>query len=119
MNESSVLPHQKLIVYERGLQLLDAVAASQIADAKLRDQALRSAKSVCLNIAEGAARYSAADKARLYVIARAEAAEAAAAVQIAARAGDSTAAHAQAVDAFSNEIFAMLTAMIKRLSLSA
>ncbi len=42
-------------------------------DAKLRDEALRSAKGMCLNIAEGAGRVTRADKARAFTIARGEA----------------------------------------------
>jgi four helix bundle protein len=44
---------------------------------------MRAAKSACLNAAEGAGRVSRADKARVFGIARAEAGEAAAAVEIA------------------------------------
>ncbi|MBK9069978.1 MAG: four helix bundle protein [Myxococcales bacterium] len=53
-------------------------------DPKLKDQALRTAKSACLNIAEAASRVSAADKARVFGIGRGEAGETAAAVEIAA-----------------------------------
>jgi four helix bundle protein len=57
-------------------------------DATLRDQALRSAKSACLNTAEGAGRVSRADKARAFAIARGEVVEAAAAVEIAGLCGE-------------------------------
>lgn len=70
--------------------MLAAVRAAAIRDASLRDQALRAAKSACLNIAEGAGRKSRADKARVYAIARGEACEATAAVEIAAVAGDAS-----------------------------
>ena len=63
----------------------------RIRDAKLRDEAVRSAKSACLNCAEGAGRVTRADKARAFAIARAEAVEAAAAVEIAALCGDAPA----------------------------
>ena len=49
----SSLPHHRLQVYGKSLELLAAVRAAQVRDAKLRDEALRAAKSVCLNIAEG------------------------------------------------------------------
>jgi four helix bundle protein len=74
-----VLPHHKLIAYSVARSLLLAVMACRIRDAKLRDEALRSAKSACLNCAEGAGRVTKADKARAFAIARAEAVEAAAA----------------------------------------
>src|ERR1700761_5136634 len=92
---SSRLPHHNLVAYQRALQLLAAVKTASIRDAKLRDEATRAAKGACLNIAEGAARFSAGDKARVYAIARAEASEAAAAVEIAAAAGDASEAAAE------------------------
>jgi len=49
---------------------------------------LRSAKSVCLNTAEGAGRVTRPDKARAFAIARGEAVEAVAAVEICALVGD-------------------------------
>src|SRR5437764_2622300 len=88
------LPHHKLVAYQVAVQLLGAVRQANIRDSKLRDEAMRSAKSACLNTAEGAGRVSPADKARSFAIARAEACEAAAAVEIAVAAGD---AHAEAL----------------------
>jgi len=49
---------------------------------------MRAAKSAALNVAEAAGRVSRADRARVFGIARGEAMEAAAAVEIAAIAGD-------------------------------
>jgi hypothetical protein len=46
------LPHHKLKAYEVALLLLDAVRNAKIRDAHLRDQAMRAAKSACLNTAE-------------------------------------------------------------------
>ena len=66
----SSLPHHRLQVYRKSLELLAAVRAAQVRDAKLRDEALRAAKSTCLNIAEGSGRVTRADKARAYAIAR-------------------------------------------------
>jgi four helix bundle protein len=71
----SSLPHHRLHVYRKALELLAAVRAAQVTDAKLRDEALRAAKGVCLNIAEGSGRVSRADKARVYAIARVECVE--------------------------------------------
>jgi hypothetical protein len=58
MNESitSALPHHRLRAYGTALRLLRVVRAAGIRDRTLRDQALRAAKGVCLNIAEGAGR---------------------------------------------------------------
>ncbi len=47
-----VLPHHKLIAYAVARDLLLAVRSADIRDAKLRDEALRSAKSAALNCAE-------------------------------------------------------------------
>jgi len=60
------LPHHKLIAYEVAKELLGAVRETHVRDAGLRDQALRSAKSACLNCAEGAGRVTRADKARVF-----------------------------------------------------
>src|SRR5882757_9663476 len=70
-----LLPHHKLIAYGVAVELLLAVKAANIRDAKLRDEAVRAAKGTCLNCAEGAGRVSRADKARVFAIARGEAAE--------------------------------------------
>ena len=81
-----LLPHHKLIAYGVAKELFVAVRGCHVRDAGLRDQALRAAKSACLNTAEGAGRVSRADKARVFAIARAEAGEAAAASPASARA---------------------------------
>ena len=46
---SPVLPHHKLVAWSVAKSLLAAVLACRIRDAKLRDEAVRSAKSACLN----------------------------------------------------------------------
>ena len=58
MTNFSNLPHEKLMAYQEARELLACVMDAKISDAKLRDQALRAARSVCLNIAEGAGRTS-------------------------------------------------------------
>jgi four helix bundle protein len=107
MNDS--LPHHKLIAFGVATELLLAVRACHIRDATLRDQALRSSKSACLNTAEGAGRVSRADKARVFAVARAEAVEAAAAVEIALLCGDCEASTALAVHPIANRLVALLT----------
>ena len=84
------LPHHKLVAYQVALELLAVVKAADIRDAKLRDQAMRAAKSVALNVAEAAGRVSPADRARVFAIARGEAMEAAAGVEVAVLAGDAS-----------------------------
>jgi len=109
----SALPHHRLVVYRKSLELLAAVRAAQIRDAKLRDEALRAAKGTCLNIAEGAGRVTRADKARAYAIARGECVECVAAVEIAAAAGDARPDAVDAVVNCGNEVFLMLGALIR------
>ena len=52
------LPHKNLIAYRVACDLLVVVVEARIRDPGLRDQALRAAKSACLNIAEANGRSS-------------------------------------------------------------
>ncbi len=108
-----LLPHHKLIAYGVAVELLLAVKAADIRDAKLRDEAVRAAKGACLNCAEGAGRVSRADKARVFAIARGEAVEAVAAVEIAAHAGDTTHEAAQRCVVLGSRVVALLTGFIR------
>ena len=108
----SLLPHHRLRAYGTSLRLLRAVRAAQIRDRVLRDQALRAAKSVCLNIAEGAGRVTRADKARAYAIARGELSEAIVAVEIASETCDARPGSAEPVLAVGNELYAVLSKLI-------
>ena len=108
------LPHHKLVAYEVAKELFIAVRDCHVRDTVLRDQATRSAKSACLNTAEGAGRVSRADKARVFAIARAEAGEAAAAVEIARLSGDASEADLARVVSIANRLIAMLTKLIRR-----
>src|SRR2546421_11866605 len=76
------LPFERLHAYQEARKLLDAVRESAISEGRLRDQALRAATSVCLNISEAAGRAGSADKARVYAIPRAGHCEAPAAPDI-------------------------------------
>jgi four helix bundle protein len=69
--------------------------------------------SVCLNCAEGAGRVTRADKARAFTVARGEAVEAAAAVEIAAVLGDASEADALRVALLVDRIVRMLTGLIR------
>ena len=110
---SPVLPHHRLVAYAVARDLLLAVRACHVRDAKLREEALRSAKSACLNVAEGAGRVTRADKARAYAIARAEGVEAAAAVEIAALCGDAPEAAAREVLRLADRLYALLTPLAR------
>jgi four helix bundle protein len=108
-----LLPHHKLIAYGVARDLLLAVRAADIRDAKLRDEALRSAKSAALNCAEGAGRVTRADKARAFTIARGEAVETAAAVEIAALCGEARAEAALEVARLADRLVALLTGLVR------
>jgi len=102
-----------LLAYGVAVELLLTVRRASVRDAKLRDEALRSAKSACLNCAEGAGRVTRGDKARAFAVARAEATEAAAAVEIAALCGDASAASATEVARLAGRLVAMLTPLVR------
>jgi four helix bundle protein len=113
MNEFSPrrLPHHRLVAYTVALELLAIVRDAAIKDVKLRDQALRAAKSVCLNIAEAAGRRSPADKARVYGIARGELLEVAAALEIATIAGDADHQALLTSSPVTDRLYALLTGL--------
>src|SRR5713226_7285929 len=114
MTNLPILPHHKLHAYGVARDMLVAVRDARIRDVGLRDQAMRAAKSVCLNCAEGAGRVTRADKARAFTVARGEAVEAAAAVEIAALAGDAKAGDVERVMQIADRLVAMLTRLILR-----
>ncbi|MGH7656946.1 MAG: four helix bundle protein [Gemmatimonadales bacterium] len=78
--------HEKLEVYHLAVEFMSlaVVLAERIPRHRwfLADQLLRAAASVVLNIAEGAAEFSAREKARFYRIARRSAAECAGALDV-------------------------------------
>src|SRR5438552_13835478 len=108
------LPFEKLIAYQEARKLLDAVRESAISEFRLRDQALRAATSVCLNISEGAGRASSADKARVYAIARGENCEAAAALDIALAGGLCHIEPARRGLSHTRAVHALLSGLIRR-----
>jgi len=108
------LPHHRLVAYAVAVDLLQAVHRAGIRDTGLRDQAMRAAKSACLNVAEGAGRETRPDKARAYAIARGEAGEAAAAVEIAAAIGAASRETAAGCGALASRLVALLTGLIGR-----
>ncbi|HUJ26179.1 MAG TPA: four helix bundle protein [Myxococcales bacterium] len=107
------LRHQSLIAYRVACDLLVAIVHANIRDRDLRSQALRAAKSACLNIAEANGRDSPADRRRVFAIARGEATEAAAAVEIAALARECAAEHAAKVQQLGGRAVALLTGLMR------
>src|SRR5216110_912177 len=108
------LPFEKLLAYQEARKLLDAVRESAISEGRLRDQAMRAATSACLNIAEGAGRAGSADKARVYAIARGEACEAGAALDIALAGGLCVREHAATGAIHARSAYALLSGLIRR-----
>jgi four helix bundle protein len=102
-----------LQAYAVAVELLKAVRAAQICDRKLKDEALRAAKGACLNCAEGAGRVTRADKARAFTVARGEAGEAAAVVEIAALCGEARADALPQVLEVANRLIGMLTRLVR------
>lgn len=111
MNQQ-VLPHHKLAAYHLAIEFLRRVHESPIRDAQQREQARKSAKSAARNIAEGAGRWSRADKARVYAIARGEVCEACAAVEIAAAIGGASVEDAAQVNALGKRLTDMLGRLV-------
>jgi four helix bundle protein len=107
-------PYEKLLAYREARRVLDAVREAAIEEGRLRDQALRAASSVCLNIAEAAGRAGSADKARVYAIARGENCEASAALDIALGAGQCKVEPAQRGVAHARAVHALLSGLIRR-----
>jgi four helix bundle protein len=112
MKHDAHLPHHRLRAYGVALELLAVVKGANIRDRKLKDEALRAAKGACLNIAEGAGRGSRADKGRAFTIARGEASEACAAVEIAVHSGEARPAALAQVLEVGGHLVAMLTRLI-------
>jgi len=113
MVKQILLPHHKLFAYGVAREMLLAVRDAAIRDVNLRNQAMRAAQSACLNCAEGAGRVTRADKARAFTIARGEAGEAAAAVEIAALSGTARQDDADRVAVLADRLIAMLTRLVR------
>lgn len=81
-----MLSFQRLQVYQRAIEFLalvyDIVAELPKGHSERSDQLVRAAESVVRNIAEGAGRWSNADTAKHYKIARGEAMESAASLDV-------------------------------------
>ena len=105
------LSYRRLTVWTRAVELVGVVAKKPLGDAELRSQAKRAATSVGLNIAEGAG-HRGAMRAKHFRVARASAAEVAAAYDLAEALGEL--APAEQVADLANQLAAMLTALIRK-----
>lgn len=113
-----MLSFQRLHVYQRSIELLAFV--TEVSESVPRghaeriDQLLRASESIVRNIAEGAGRWSRADCAKHYKIARGEAMETAASLDVMrVRKLLEPAQHEHALGLVS-QVVAMLTALIKQ-----
>jgi len=115
------LDAERLDVYRVALEF--QTAADEIAFPSrfrdLRDQLLRASTSIVLNIAEGAGRQTAADKARFYAIARGSAMECAAILDIARARGVAPALTCADARVLLVRIVQMLTRMCQNAVVSA
>jgi four helix bundle protein len=109
----SALPHHRLVAYQVAVELLVLVRDARLRDVVLREQALRSAKSACLNIAEAAGRVSQADRARVFGIARGEVVETCAAVELAGLLGGVPEATVERCIAVCSRLAALLTGLMR------
>ena len=109
--------HERLDVYQRALEALDAcdlvIAQMPKGRAHLKDQLDRAATSIVLNIAEGAGEFSTAEKQRFYRMARRSATESAAVVHIVARRGQVPEETAERARDRLGRVVAMLVRMVR------
>jgi four helix bundle protein len=113
MTNWTTFPYEKLLAWQRAREVLILVREARISIPNLRDQALKAATSACLNIAEASGRVG-ADQRRVFLIARGETAEAAAALDVAAAAGACVAETARAGREKALHAYALLTGLIRR-----
>ena len=113
MPNRKTFPLHDLIAYRVARQLFVAVQGARISNAGLRDQALRAASAVGLNIAEAVGRPSRADQRRVYGIARAEASETLAALDLAEAAGFCTPADARCGKYLAERAYALLSGLMR------
>jgi four helix bundle protein len=111
-----MLSFQRLEVYQRAIEFLalvcDIVAELPRGHAERSDQLARAAESVVRNIAEGAGRWSEADAARHYEIARGEAMESAASLDVMKLRNIVSSPHYEQGIRLLESIVAMLTKML-------
>lgn len=111
-----MLSFQRLDVYQRAIELLslvcDVVAELPRGHAERADQLNRAAEAIIRNIAEGAGRWSPADSAKHYKIARGEAMECAASLDVMRLRGVLSDSHYERGNSLLHAIVSMLTKML-------
>lgn len=109
--------HEKLQVYQSSLEfarfVVDRYGTLDGKHRPLRDQLLRASQSVPLNIAEGNGKWSKADRARFFQMARGSALECAVAVDLLEITDGLTAVEVQQAKAILGKIVGMLSRLIE------
>ena len=105
-------PHSKLVAYQLARQFVRLVHDNPIQDATLRKHASDSARSTAVHTAEGAARWSKADKSRVHVMARAECCEAVACYEVASDMRACTLAQLGAVQELGKRVSDILSRLV-------
>jgi len=115
--------HERLDAYRVALQLFSDVesfaAGLPRGHADLKDQVRRAAGSVVRNIAEGANRWHAADKAARFIVARGECGECHSALQMAVCVGLLSETRFSELASLADRVAAMLTGLVRRLQARA
>ena len=111
------LDHENLDVYRCGIAFLTVafrlLSSLERGDGEIRDQLKRAAMSIVLNIAEGAGKPAAADRARYYAVARGSAMECAALLDVCLIAGRAHADQVNEGKALLVRVVSMLTKMCR------
>lgn len=112
------LNHKKLNVYKSGIELVSEVycVSQKFPDTEkfgLQSQLRRAAVSITSNISEGAARHTQKDRTHFYRIARSSLVEVDSQIEIALKLGYLSEADIIQLSELANQVFAMLSKMIK------
>jgi four helix bundle protein len=111
-------PHRRLSVYHKALEFAAAIhrlcRRLPAGAGTLRDQLERGARSIVLNIAEGANRRTGREKRQRFVVARGEAGECAEAVELGVTLAAFPKRTADDVIGLAAEVAAMLSGLIRR-----
>ena len=110
-----VFAFQKLDVYVAARELMQRVHAGSLADAELRDQATRAAKSVFLNVSEGLPDHRPGVRRKHFTIARNSLGELVAAIDLAVAIDAMPIAQAEAALALAGRVRPMVYGLLRNL----
>ena len=112
ITNTRLLPHQRLVAFQVAMELVDAVREAGIRERPWKEQAVRAVGSAALNIAEGSVKRGAARR-HAFDIAKGEAMEAVAAVEISARCGLAKAESVPRCVAIADRLYGLLTGLTR------